>query len=105
MRWIKIYSDTAEAVTVLGRNKANTVFLEGKKLCLAVFNDQVVAISDRCTHNGESLGKGKINFIGEVVCPWHGYRFNLKTGRCSANSPDVEIFPIKQNSEGIFISL
>ena len=105
MMWIKIYSDLNEAVTALGENKANTVHVGGKKLCLAVIQKAVVAISDRCTHNGESLGKGKINFQGEVVCPWHGYRFNLKTGRCSASAPDVETFPVRHEPDGIFIKV
>lgn len=105
MMWIKIYSDLNEARAALGENKANTVQIEGKKLCLAIVENAVVAISDRCTHNGESLGKGKINFQGEVVCPWHGYRFNLKTGRCSANAPDAEIFPVHVEPDGIFIKV
>ena len=105
MMWIKIYSDLTEAIAALGENRANTLYIGQKKLCLAVIDHTVVAIADRCTHNGESLGKGKINFQGEVVCPWHGYRFHLKSGRCSANAPDAETFPVRQEADGIFIKV
>lgn len=94
-----------EAVAALGENKANTVTIAGQKLCLAVINQRLVAVSDSCTHNGESLGKGKINFAGEVVCPWHGYRFELKTGRCRSDSPDLETFPIKIEEDGVFLGI
>lgn len=94
-----------EAVAALGENKANTVAIGGRKLCLAIINQQLVAVSDRCTHNGESLGKGKINYAGEVVCPWHGYRFDLKTGRCRSNSPDLETFPVKIENDGVFVKI
>tara|TARA_B100000029_G_scaffold451870_1_gene476731 strand:+ start:92 stop:397 length:306 start_codon:yes stop_codon:yes gene_type:complete len=48
---------------------------------IAVFNVDGVyhAISDACIHAGASLGEGRLE--GEmVVCPLHGWRFNVKTG-------------------------
>lgn len=64
----------------------------------------MVAVEDTCTHNGESLSRGVVNFVGEVVCPWHGHRFNLKTGRESQErSRDLVTFPIRVDEEGVFI--
>jgi nitrite reductase/ring-hydroxylating ferredoxin subunit len=68
-------------------------------------NDAFYAVGDKCSHNGESLSKGKINFIGEIVCPWHGYRFNLQSGRCAENCPDIPTYPILENEGGFFIGL
>lgn len=105
MEWIKIFTDKEEAQALLGENKAQTMVIGGKKICMAISGGQIVAVADRCTHNGESLGKGKINFLGEVVCPWHGYRFDLKTGRCRSDAPDLETFPVKTDATGIFIGV
>lgn len=105
MEWIKIFKDFQEAVSALGENKANALVIRGRKLCVAIIGGKVVATSDRCTHNGESLGKGKINFAGEVVCPWHGYRFDLKTGRCRSSAPDLETFPVKMDETGIYLNM
>jgi len=105
MEWIKIFADKQKATDLLGESKANTMIISGKKICLAIIGSQIVAVSDRCTHNGESLGKGKVNFLGEVVCPWHGYRFDLKTGRCRSDAPDLETFPIREGEDGIFIGI
>ncbi|HMJ69440.1 MAG TPA: hypothetical protein VK508_11110 [Cyclobacteriaceae bacterium] len=47
-----------------------------------------------------------IKICGEVICPWHGYRFNLKTGRESAErSRDLTTYPVKEDEEGVFIGV
>jgi nitrite reductase/ring-hydroxylating ferredoxin subunit len=36
----------------------------------------------------------------------HGYRFNLKNGReAGERCRDAEIFPVKENDEGVFVGL
>jgi 3-phenylpropionate/trans-cinnamate dioxygenase ferredoxin subunit len=68
--------------------------------------NQFFAVSDKCSHNGESLSKGLVNFAGEVVCPWHGHQFNLKTGReYQERSADVVTFPIREDDDGLYIGL
>ena len=78
----------------------------GKRICLVRTSDAVLAVDDTCTHNGESLSKGKVNYLGEVVCPWHGHRFDLRTGReCSERSRDLGVYPIRLDAEGVFIGM
>jgi nitrite reductase/ring-hydroxylating ferredoxin subunit len=53
--------------------------------CLALFrvDDRVYAIGAVCPHRGGPLEEGELE--GEtVVCPWHGYDFNLTTGESRA---------------------
>ena len=53
---------------------------------VAVFRrqDRLYAIQNRCPHEGGGLGGGTLD--GEdVICPLHGYRFNLETGACSTD--------------------
>jgi nitrite reductase/ring-hydroxylating ferredoxin subunit len=106
MDWIKIFQNTNEANSVLRENQPRLLVVRGKRICMARYNGKILAVQDKCTHNGESLSKGNINYMGEVICPWHGYRFNLKTGReGSQQSSDLECFPIKESEEGIFVGL
>ena len=48
---------------------------------MAVFNlgGSYYAIENTCPHRGGPLAEGML--AGEeVICPWHGSRFNVKTG-------------------------
>ncbi len=82
------------------------LIVAGKRICLVRTNDAILAVDDKCTHNGESLSKGKVNYLGEVVCPWHGHRFDLRTGReCSEQSGDLAVYPIRVDTDGVFIGM
>lgn len=106
MEWIKIFTSAEEANTILAEGKPRLLVVRNKKICLTRFNGALLAVQDKCPHNGESLSKGSVNYLGEIICPWHGYRFNLKTGReCLQQSSDLECFPIKENDDGVFIGL
>lgn len=63
---------------------------------VTVFNidGEFHAIDHECPHEGGPLGCGEVD--GRiVVCPWHGWAFDVVTGRCPT-SPDlsVETFPV-----------
>ena len=64
---------------------------------VAVYNvqDELYAIEDVCTHDGNPLADGPVEGL-EVICPRHGARFCLRTG--AALSPPayepVATFPV-----------
>ncbi len=106
MRWVKIFADRNAANDRLMENKPQLLVVDGKRICLVKQGDTIYGVSDTCTHNGESLSKGKVNHIGEVICPWHGYQFNLKTGReYQQRSVDVACYPIKEEADGLYIGV
>jgi 3-phenylpropionate/trans-cinnamate dioxygenase ferredoxin subunit len=39
------------------------------------------AVSNRCRHLFASLGEGKVTNEGCLQCPWHGARYDVKTGK------------------------
>src|SRR5207253_10155015 len=53
---------------------------------VAVFRHQgaLYAIQNRCPHEKGALADGELEG-DEVVCPLHGYCFNVKTGACSTD--------------------
>lgn len=106
MDWIKIFESKASAEVVLTENQPRLLVVRGKRICLVRREGKVFGVQDKCNHSGESLSKGNVNYLGEVVCPLHHYQFNLKTGRESAQRcHDLECFPVKESDEGIFIGL
>ena len=61
---------------------------------LAVFRagdngDQVRVTNDTCPHAGGSLSSGHVS-DGCVICPWHGWPFEIDTGKCP-DSPTVRV--------------
>jgi nitrite reductase/ring-hydroxylating ferredoxin subunit len=53
---------------------------------LAVFNVEgnFYAIDNECAHRGGPLGEGELE--GTIVeCPWHGWTYDVTTGRCTSN--------------------
>jgi nitrite reductase (NADH) small subunit len=59
-------------------------FVERDGLPLAVFNaggGRFYATGATCPHEDGPLGEGWLEGSA-VVCPWHGFDFDLATGRC-----------------------
>lgn len=50
---------------------------------VALFNieGEIYAIEDVCTHDGGPLVEGEVSNGCEVVCPRHGARFDIRTGK------------------------
>ena len=49
----------------------------------AVGNSQgeLFAVTRRCRHLYADLARGRIDSDGCLVCPWHGSKYDVKTGR------------------------
>jgi len=59
--------------------QARLVEVEGQKIALFRVGEAFYALSDTCTHRGGPLSEGALDGT-EVTCPWHGARFDIKTG-------------------------
>ncbi len=106
MEWWKIFDSDNEARLRVKEHKPQLVVVNGRRVCLVLHLGEFFAVQDACSHNGESLSKGVVNYLGEIICPWHNYRFQLGTGRaCDSSSPDLITFPVKSDDSGFFIKL
>lgn len=106
MEWIKVFSSSGELRERLKEGTPQHLMVNGQSICMILWKGELRAVENKCPHNGESLSKGKINYLGEVICPLHGYRFNLKNGReAGERCRDAETFPVNENDEGVFVGL
>lgn len=106
MQWIRIFASEAEARQRIQTDKPQLVIANSKRICLVRHADQFYAVQDSCSHSGESLSKGHINYLGEVICPLHNHCFDLQTGReISSRSADLVTYPIKIDESGFFIGV
>ncbi|WP_370088365.1 Rieske (2Fe-2S) protein [Ekhidna sp.] len=100
----KLFESKAKAKEVLANNQPRLVRAGSKEICIVLSSETIFAFQNECAHMGERLHGGKINYLNEIVCPLHTYRFNIKTGeeaqgRCNS----LKTYLVIESDEGIFI--
>jgi nitrite reductase/ring-hydroxylating ferredoxin subunit len=55
------------------------VDVAGEKVCIVNIEGNYYAIGNVCTHVGGPLDEGTLEGY-EVECPWHGSKFDVRTG-------------------------
>jgi 3-phenylpropionate/trans-cinnamate dioxygenase ferredoxin subunit len=81
------------------------VEVAGVRVALVNLGGEFVAIDDTCSHEEASLSRGTLT--GEVVvCPKHGARFNVKTGRVLALPAvrSVAVYPVRVEGDEILVA-
>lgn len=74
--------------------------LLGETVAFVRENGRAYAIEDRCPHRGVPFSGGgtpitaKFDFSGHITCPYHGWVFELSTGRLAAALSDGPDSPI-----------
>jgi nitrite reductase/ring-hydroxylating ferredoxin subunit len=63
------------------------------------------AMDGVCPHRGGPLGQGTV-MDGALVCPWHGWRFEVGSGRC-LNFPgrDQACIPVREEGGDIVVEV
>ncbi|MFY0688343.1 MAG: Rieske 2Fe-2S domain-containing protein [Cyclobacteriaceae bacterium] len=80
MQKVKLFDSIDAAAELIPEGQIKLVKIDSRKVCLAISKTELFAFENSCPHLGHPLHEGNINPFGEVVCPLHTYRFNLKTG-------------------------
>lgn len=53
----------------------------GGRYAVGNANGELFAVTRRCRHLGADLADGSIDREACLVCPWHGARYDVATGR------------------------
>jgi nitrite reductase (NADH) small subunit len=59
--------------------------VEGRVIALFRVGDEFHALDGLCLHAGGPIGQGRLNGC-IVTCPWHGWQYDVTTGRHCLNS-------------------
>jgi nitrite reductase/ring-hydroxylating ferredoxin subunit len=94
------------AVSDIRVGRGRTVEVDG--LFLAIFNageGRYHALSGACPHEDGPLGQGAL-LGARVVCPWHGFDFDVRTGVCGV-APDlaVSVYPVQASGVDLLVEL
>ena len=69
-------------------------------ICIGIVDGDVVAFVDRCAHREFPLSAGEILEDGTVECPWHGARFDCRTGAVVRGPADRPIAAFEARVDG-----
>lgn len=83
------------------------VELLGERIVLVREKDEIFGLHDRCPHRGVPLSLGRRQYEGTISCPYHGWTYELDSGRmCAAltdgpdspinNKVSVTTYPVEQ---------
>lgn len=82
--------------------------VETDDVIAAVFNidGELFAIEDVCSHDGAELAGGPVD-DHQVICPRHGARFCLRTGRALTPPAyqDIRTFPVRVRDGRVEVGL
>lgn len=95
----------AAKTTDLPPGKGKCITLNGAQIALFNVGGAFHAISNSCPHRGGPLGEGALD--GTVVtCPWHGFTFDVTSGRNTDGGPmGVASYPVRVENGAVEIGL
>ena len=77
---------------------------DGRKFCLGRFQDKWFAFAYHCPHAGGVMADGDLNHRGQVLCPVHGYVFDIRTGyNSSGEGYYLRHWPVEVRSDGVYM--
>ncbi len=105
------------AVTDLPPGERKRIEAEGRTITVFNVRGEYFALNDRCPHEGGPLCSGKISALtvstepGDyewtredefIRCPWHGWEFDLRTGRsvCDPRTMRVRLYDVHVEAGG-----
>jgi len=81
------------------------VELEGEGYALCNVEGRLYAIDGICPHSAGPIGEGGLH--GHImVCPWHGWEFDCRTGHCNVDDNLVQkTFPVRVENGDVLIDI
>ena len=100
------------AVADLPAGERKRIEAEGRQITVFNVRGEYFALNDRCPHEGGPLCTGKISALTVssepgtyewtredefIRCPWHGWEFDLRTGRsvCDPRTMRVRLYDVR----------
>ena len=87
-------------------NNIALIQIKAKKICIGKFKEGIFAFAHKCPHAGGLLSEGYIDALGNIVCPVHRYKYDMKNGRnISGEGYYLKNWPVELRENGVFVGL
>jgi nitrite reductase (NADH) small subunit len=108
------------SVEELRRERCRVVQIDGQRIGVISVGTEFYAVRDRCPHRGADMCQGSVSGTlvasapqdyvygshNQVIrCPWHGWEFDLVTGR-SLLEPDrvgLKVYPVTIDDDTVIL--
>lgn len=89
--WVNVVNENA-----LDNGQRTVVDVDGTDVAVFKIDGKFYAIEDMCSHDQAEIASGELEG-DEIVCPRHGARFCVKTGKvlCAPAYEDIACFPVR----------
>lgn len=97
----------ATAVANIVDGEITAVVINGTKIILLHWQDQIHAMSSKCPHASADMADGEF-YRGKVECPDHGYVFDVKTGRTLWPEDEMlclKRYPVKITNDIVMVKI
>jgi nitrite reductase/ring-hydroxylating ferredoxin subunit len=86
--------------------KGVEVVVGSRRIAVYRVRGELFALKNICPHQGDSLHRLPPE-AGAAVCIGHGWRFDLRTGRCIRGEPAarVAVYPVKVENDTVLIDV
>ena len=77
----------------------------GQTIAIFKCGGEISAVNNVCPHRGGPLAEGFVQ-DGRVACPWHGWAFEIKTGKHAMN-PAIQIpsYPVTIEGDDVYVTV
>jgi nitrite reductase (NADH) small subunit len=98
------YVRLASASEMPPANEVKEFACGNRTLCVVNVNGEIRAMDNECLHSGGPLGQGVIEG-GKVICPWHGWAWDPKTGAAQVLGVKVAVYPVKVENGEVLVEI
>lgn len=102
-KWYRIGSSEEELRGSISENGMKVMQVGRYSVLFILHDNELFAIKDRCPHQGAKLSGGACTRDGYIVCPWHKFGFDLRTGRGAGLY--VDKYLLQQREEGFCLGV
>ena len=91
------------AVVDVPPGQARVVEAGGKPIAVVNADGEFYAVDNTCLHRGGPVGEGELDGL-VLTCPWHGWRWDVKTG-ANVNNPVVKLtcYPVTVEQGAVYV--
>lgn len=99
-QWVRIAS-----IEEIPPGEGRELTADGRLIALYNVEGTFHALDGVCPHAGGPLGEGRLS--GPIVtCPWHGWQFDVTTGRhCLNANLEHQTFAVRVENGAVFVEL